>query len=193
MKKIFILALGVILSLGCAKMQVGGTKEPIKVDISMRLDIYQHVEKDIDEIESIVSGSKEKNKALDKQSLLGYFAANAYAQEGLSQEVEQAALRRKDRYVELSSLQSKGIVGENGAGLLEIRNSSAASLSVQELVKLENNDRMIIYRSIAQKNNTSLKEIQKLYAKRLQNDAPAGTPIEVVNQASGFSEWAVKK
>lgn len=193
MKKIFILALGVILSLGCAKMQVGGTKEPIKVDISMRLDIYQHVEKDIDEIESIVSGSKEKNKALDKQSLLEYFITNAYAQEGLSQEVEQAALRRKDRYVELSSLQSKGIVGENGAGLLEIRNSSAASLSVQELVKLENNDRMIIYRSIAQKNNTSLKEIQKLYAKRLQNDAPSGTPIEILNQATGASEWTVKK
>jgi uncharacterized protein YdbL (DUF1318 family) len=193
MKKIFILALGVIISLGCAKMQVGGTKEPIKVDISMRLDIYQHVEKDIDEIESIVSGSKEKNKALDKQSLLGYFISNAYAQEGLSQEVEQAALRRKDRYAELSSLQSKGVVGENGAGLLEIRNSSAANLSVRELVKLENNDRMIIYRSIAQKNNTSLKEIQKLYAKRLQNDAPTGTPIEILNQATGASEWTVKK
>jgi len=38
--------MGVFLTVGCAKVQVQAPKEPIKVDISMRLDVYQHVEKD---------------------------------------------------------------------------------------------------------------------------------------------------
>ena len=53
------LSMGVVGSLvlgGCASVQVNAPKEPIKMDISMRLDVYQHVVKDIDDIESIVAG-----------------------------------------------------------------------------------------------------------------------------------------
>ena len=60
MKIALILMLGVIFSLGCARVMVQAPKEPIKVDISMRLDVYQHIQNDIDDIESIVSGSKEE-------------------------------------------------------------------------------------------------------------------------------------
>ena len=80
--------------MACARVRVEAPKDPIKVDISMRLDIYQHVQTDINQIENIVSGAQEKPKPKDGQSLLDHFIHSAYAQEGLSPEVEQAALRR---------------------------------------------------------------------------------------------------
>ncbi len=55
-KRIIIVLVMVIFALGCARVRVETPKEGIKVDISMRLDIYQHVSKDIDDIESMVSG-----------------------------------------------------------------------------------------------------------------------------------------
>jgi len=181
-----------VIILGCARVSVQAPKEPIKVDISMRLDVYQHVAKDIDAIENMVSGAKETEKAGGGQSFRGLFIATAYAQEELSPEVEQAALRRKNRIGELYAFESKGIIGENRAGLLELRGSPAESASARQLIEQENNDRMIIYRSVASKNKTSVEEVQKIYAKRLQSDAPSGTPIETRNEASGSYEWKTK-
>ncbi len=191
MKKIFIFAAALIIILGCARVRVEAPQKPIKVDISMRLDIYQHVEKDIDAIENIVSGTKGKDKAADKQSLLNSFVSFAYAEEGLSPEVEQAALRRKDRYNELISLEEKGAVGENKNGFVEARDAKNAGSS-EELIKSENSDRMLIYKAVAEKNGTSVEEVEKLYAKRLQASAPIGAPIEVLNEASGSYEWKNK-
>lgn len=191
MKHFFITLAAVVFVIGCAKLSVQGAKEPIKVDISMRLDVYQHVEKDIDTIEGIVSGEKGKNenkgKLDDKQSFLGIFIGNAYAQEGLGAEVEQAALRRKDRIDELYALESKGIIGENKSGMVELKDSSAGDGSVNQLISAENSDRMVIYQLVAGKNNTSLDDVRKIYAKRLQSGAPAGTPIE-----SPSGEWKIK-
>ena len=187
MRFYFTLLLVVSFALGCARMQVGGTKEPIKMDISMRLDIYQHVQKDINDIESIVSGSKEDKKSDDKHSLLAIFITEAYAQEDLSPEVERAALRRKARLNELSSLEAQGIVGENKNGLVEIRNSQGASSAASQIVADENSDRAVIYQSIAKKNGTSVETVEELYAKRLQADAPIGTPLEAADGA-----WSIK-
>lgn len=192
MKIFFLLVIGIILTLGCARVKIEAPKEPIKVDISMRLDVYQHVVKDIDKIESIVSGSKEKPRPKDNQSLLNYFASSAYAEETLSPEVEQAALRRKDRRSELISWQEKGVIGENKSGLVAIKIPEKANSITEALVKAENNDRMLIYREVAKKNGTSVEEVQKLYAQRLQTDAPTGTPVEILNQATGNYEWKIK-
>lgn len=188
-KKIMVLLTGIIVILGCARVQVQAPKDPIKVDISMRLDIYQHVEKDINAIEDIVSGSKEQPKAGDKQSLLDRIIPCAYAQD-LSPEVQAAALRRKDRYQALVEWEQKTIIGENKSGLVEMRKSagdSSADKSVKEIIRGENADRMVIYRSIAQKNGTSVEEVERLYAQRLQGSAPGGTPIETQE-----GEWKSK-
>jgi uncharacterized protein YdbL (DUF1318 family) len=174
----------VICVFGCAKVRVEAPKEAFKVDISMRLDIYQHVEKDIDSIENIVSGSAQKQTAPGAKNIMNIFVEDAYAQAGLAADVEQAALRRRDRKPSLSRYESGGVIGENKAGLVEVRAGSDAQ--AQALVRDENSDRMAIYRSVAQKNGTSVEEVQKLYAKRLQTDAPAGTPIET------DAGWTVK-
>ena len=192
MKKIFIALSAIIFALGCARVSVQGSKEPIKLDISMRLDIYQHVQKDIDSIEDIVAGEKQDNKVDDKQGFLHLFTSSAYAQEGLSQDVEQAALRRKGRLSKLRGLEEKGVIGENKLGLVELRGLVQDEAAVKELISAENKDRMIIYKSLADKNNTSVEGIQKVYAQRLQSDAPAGTPLEVLNEASGSYGWKIK-
>ena len=192
MKITLVLMLSAIFALGCARVTVQTPKEPIKVDISMRLDVYQHIIKDIDEIENIVSGTEEKSQSNDEQSLLDYFVCSAYAQEGLSPEVEQAALRRRNRRTELVSWQEKGIIGENRLGLLEIRDPESTDPSLEQLISEENSDRMIIYKAVAKKNNTPVEDVQKIYAERLQNDAPSGTAIEVFNEATAVYEWKIK-
>ena len=186
-----LLLIARVLSLGCARVRVEAPKEAIKVDISMRLDIYQHVQKDIDAIEDIVTGSPSSANPSGKQSLLGLFMANAYAQD-LSPQVEEAALRRKARLSELSSWMEEGVVGENRAALLEIRKKEAASTELEELINSENKDRMVIYAALAEKNGTSVGEIQKIYAEKLQNNAAAGTPIEAIGAASNAYEWRIK-
>ena len=105
----------------------------------------------------------------------------AYAEDALSAEVESAAIRRRDRKPELVSLEKEAVIGENKSGLVEIRDSARANSSVEKLVGDENSDRMIIYQSVAKKNQVTLAEIQKMYAKRLIEDAPAGAPVETSN------------
>ena len=192
MRKIFIALSVVILALGCARVSVQGSKEPIKVDISMRLDIYQHVQKDIDSIEDIVAGEKQDVKIDDEQSSLNLFIGSAYAQEELSEDIEQAALRRKNRLSKLRGLEGKGVIGENKLGLVELRGAVQDEAAVKELIRAENKDRMIIYKALAEKNDTSVESIQKVYAQRLQNDAPMGTPVEVLSQASNSYKWKTK-
>ncbi len=194
MRKIIVFAMTVAaVGFGCARVNVGGSKEPIKVDIAMRLDIYQHVQKDIDSIENIVAGDKTNpEKKVGNNSFLNCLLSTAYAQEGLSPDVEQAALRRKDRRDVLSSWEAKAVVGENKAGLVEVRSAGLADGSVDGLVKAENADRMLIYRSLAGKYGETLEQIQKVYAEKLANQAPSGTPIETLNNSTGSSEWKVK-
>ena len=192
MKIPILLLTSVIVAAGCARVLVQAPKEPIRVDISMRLDIYQHIEKDIDEIENIVSGSSEKPQSKASPNILNFFVKEAYADEGLSPQVEQAALRRRDRRSQLFSWEEKGVVGENKVGLAEVRILDQVNDATQKLIEAENSDRMLIYQAVAVKNGTSVEEVQKLYAKRLHADSPSGTPIEVFNEANGSYEWKIK-
>jgi hypothetical protein len=174
-KRLIAVMCVMLMSVGCASVQVKAPKEPIKVDISMRVDVYQHVEKDIDEIENMVSGS---SRPVGPQSFLPRFVNDAYAEEGFGADVDNAAARRRARLNLVVGLLSKGIVGENSRGMLEIRNPGNADSAAAEIVNAENSDRAIIYNAIANKNGTSVADVEKLYAKRLQQDAPSGAPIQ---------------
>lgn len=194
MKALLIALIMMVFMFGCARVNVGGAKEPIKLDIAMRLDVYQHVEKDIDAIENIVSGPKDikKEAAVQQQSFLTFGIRAAYAQEALSPEVEEAALRRKGRLDEIYALERKGVIGESRVGLLELRDPSRETASVKRLIEAENRDRILICEKVAAKNNITVDELNKVYAKRLHSDAPTGTPIEVLNGSTGSYEWKIK-
>ena len=168
MKKIFIALIVLVAFFGCARVRVEAPKDPIKLDISMRLDIYQHVAKDIDAIEDIVSGNEKKPSAGKQGTWLEAFVKDAYAQDSLSPEVEQAAYSRRDRKPQLDSLETSGAVGENKLGMVETRGS--ADSSVKALVDAENADRMVIYKAIAAKNGVSVEEVQQIYAKKIQEN-----------------------
>lgn len=191
MKRIAVAVLMAVVMLGCARVRVEAPKEPIKLDVSMRIDVYQHVQKDIDAIEDIVSGSAGQSAAAGPQSRLQFFTGIAYAEEELDPSVKEAALRRKDRLAALHAALQQGIIGENKSGLVAVVNQAAADSSVQSLVSEENNDRMMIYQALAAKNNTSVADIQSVYASRLQNDAPSGAFIEA-RTGSGTYEWKRK-
>lgn len=184
--------LSVIMALGCARVRVEAPKEAFKVDVSMRIDVYQHIQNDINAIEDIVSGSGGEVSATDQQSMLNFFLGTAYAQDELDAAIKEAALRRKERLPELQSLMAQGIIGENKSGLLEIVGTGAASSATEKIVDGENADRTTIYKELARKNNTSLEAIRGLYSSRLQEDVPPGTPMEVLNKASGVYEWKNK-
>jgi uncharacterized protein YdbL (DUF1318 family) len=172
-KKIIAVVCVTFLSVGCASVEVKAPKDPIKVDISMRLDVYQHVEKDIDSIENSISGS---DKSAGKQSWLHGLVKDAYAEEGFGPEVDSASEARKSRRGKIMDLLSSGVAGEGADGMLEV--IGVASAKDRDVVIAENNDRMTIYKAIARKNGTSIKDVSRLYSKRLQKDAPGGAMIQ---------------
>lgn len=184
LRKVSILIAALFVVTGCARVQVVAPKEPIKVDIAMRLDVYQHVEKDIDAIEDMVSGGKALGKL---HSMLNIFTGIAYAEEALPADVEEAAMRRSARYDELSAAEAKGIIGESNSGLVELRGAGPDGASLSRLISAENEDRMIIYKSVAKKNGATVDEVRGLYAKKLQAKAPAGTFVQ-----SESGEWRAK-
>jgi uncharacterized protein YdbL (DUF1318 family) len=176
MLSIFVIG-ALLVGSGCARVEVQAPKDPIKMDISMRLDVYQHVVKDIDQIENLVSGSGQKTAWAE------FLVTTAYA-EDLDPRIEQAAAARRDRRESLLGLEAQGALGESNLGLVVVRSTADGA---DAIASSENNDRMVIYEALAQKNGTSVQEIQKVYSERLHRDAPAGTPVQ---DASG--NWGTK-
>jgi uncharacterized protein YdbL (DUF1318 family) len=188
-KRSIAIFVALLVAAGCASVSVRAPKEPIKVDISMRLDIYQHVQQDIDEIESLVSGGGGSSSLIDP---FKFFVGVAYAQGGLSAGVKEAALRRKERRPRLMGHLASGVIGENAYGFLEIRKAGQADSTINNIVAGENNDRDLIYKAIAFGNGAPLEGVQTMYAARLQNDAPAGTPVQSLDRSTNRYEWRIK-
>jgi len=176
--------MALLFLLGCARVTVD-SKQPIKVDVTMRLDIYQHVAKDVTAIEDMISQPSAASAGLGKTSFLSFGVNEAYAQEesDFLPDVKAAIERRKERRLTLTSWEAKGVIGENARGFVEVKAASAASAGseVSSLAQEENMDRKTIYKSVASKNGAAEEETGKLFAKRIQSDAPQGTPIEGID------------
>jgi uncharacterized protein YdbL (DUF1318 family) len=168
--------LGVLVVLvGCASVEVKAPKEPIKMDIAMRLDVYQHVVKDVDDIESIVEGRSGSGKTV-ASAPRGFWVGTAYADDSLSSDATEAAYRRRDRRAALTALEVQGVLGEANTALVVVR--APGNASAQSMMNAENSDRMIIYRAIAAKNGSSVQDVQKVYAERIREGLPAGAAVQ---------------
>jgi len=98
--------------------------------------------------------------ALSLISQIG-FAANYDIRE-MTPEVKNALAGRQSRYAELQAAKNNGAIRENNEGLVS-GNSG--------LVSAENNDRMVIYRTIAEQNNlgsAGLPQIQRAFAETIR-------------------------
>ncbi|MBI3313925.1 MAG: YdbL family protein [Candidatus Omnitrophica bacterium] len=104
--------------------------------------------------------------------------AAQYDLKTMTPEVTQAISNRQGRYEELQSLKTKGDVGENNHGYVEVLNSASG---IQSLVDLENQDRKVIYQTIAEQNNlgpSGFAIIETVFGEVQRDKARAGESIQ---------------
>jgi len=132
-----LLALPAVLA-SCKTPSINlATSEPIKVDIAMRLDVYQHAP---------------ENGATTP---VGSPAPTARA--------GTAAERAKNREADIQVFKNSRLVGEAHTGLLVILTEPAGDYGdyVRRTIAAENSDRMAQMKSLAAKQKRALPEIQK--------------------------------
>lgn len=170
----------ILIALGCAKVSVE-TKEPIKVDINMRVDVYQHVVKDVESINDQIYGPE--TKELNAIFSIGI----AYAQD-FSEDVTAAVSRRRQRASKIEEYLAKGYIGENRNALMQVMGQVPSDLKseIDNLVSQENKDRETIYAAIAKKNETSRKEVRKVFFEDDYRRAPQGSWFEVYKDSSTY-------
>jgi uncharacterized protein YdbL (DUF1318 family) len=153
----------------------------------MRVDVYQHVVKDVESIEDEIFG----NTSQQFNSLL---LQNVYAAD-YTDEVRLAIEQRKVRMPALEGYLEKGYIGENRHAdlqVLEGRAPQELNDQLQKLVAEENRDRATIYQAVAQEREAQLSEVRKILFKDHYNRARAGFWFEVFDQAQGQFTWKQK-
>jgi len=175
------------------------SKDPIRIDMNVRVDIYDHAQV----IEQIVSGdrppefedgpaqgsgaapaggrsdrpgTRQEGRHL-RSDLLRVAAADGEEPEVTEEEFQKAVLARRQRFQKILSLKEKELVGENRWGLLTARRNLDSEQ--RTLFNHENRDRLIIYRYEAQRKEVSLKAVQAIFAKVQREQAKPGTWIEI--------------
>ncbi|MCF7873097.1 MAG: YdbL family protein [Candidatus Omnitrophica bacterium] len=179
MKKLGMV-LVVLILFGCAKVSVE-TKKPLKVDINMRLDVYQHVVKEAESIEDQIYGS-------DQPQMNSLFSIGiVYAADNL----EDAIKRRKQRAAKIEDYFNKAYIGESRNGYLEVIKSDAPS-QVKEIISGENKDRKIIYENTAKKNDAKLSAVEKIFFKDHYKRASSGWYFKIYDSGKGEYTWQRK-
>ncbi|MCB1194661.1 DUF1318 domain-containing protein [bacterium] len=206
-RKIFVVfvILQVVGYFGCTKHTVKLEQDaPFRVDVNMRIDVYQHINDHANTIEDIInssSGSQLRRVVQTMFALLAEVTPSVYAQSDsimnqLSPMAKNAIENRKGRRNEIVECQSRGVLGENAVGMVESVNLNSLSeddrTTVSALESAENHDRSIIFSELAQIEGTSAEQVGKVYSVSLQKNAPAGTPIKVYNAQSNGYSWIKK-
>jgi uncharacterized protein YdbL (DUF1318 family) len=149
---------------GCTSIPVNvGTTEPVKVDIAMKVDVYQHADPS---------------------------AAKKVVVQPPPTDVAKA---RRNRMAEIQILKNARIVGENHAGYLEVRNSPPGEYGdyVRTTVDSENADRARLIEKLAKEKNLAVAEMEKQQSELFRKDAFPGEWIEVPD-AEGKFAWKQK-
>ncbi len=185
--KTLLVIVGVVVLCSCAKVQLE-TREPVRVDINMRVDVYQHIVKEVESIEGEIFNSKEK------QFNAIFIFPRAYAQD-YSDNVRAAIERRKTRITTIGEYLGKGYVGENRHAGLEMMAEGVPPELGQEIASIvseENNDREIIYTSLAERDGVALSEVRKILFQDHYQRAPAGYWFEVWDGSKSNFIWLRK-
>jgi uncharacterized protein YdbL (DUF1318 family) len=162
-----------ILAMSCASL--GGckaptvnlaTSEPIKVDINMRLDVYQF-------------SSPTTQKPAQAQA---------------SPSARTPESRRRNRMADIQQFKNQRLVGESHEGLLVIRTKPDGEFGdyVRITVEEENADRTELMKSLAESQKTSLPEIQAKQAELWRNRSFKGEWIETPGP-DGTWKWVQKE
>lgn len=105
------------------------------------------------------------------------WAQGKYSIKEMTPEVQQALNARKDRFGQLRSLKSSGAIGENNRGYVEVVSNDPSAASV---VSQENQDRKIVYQTIAQQNDLQgvLSTIESAFAEVQRDKAESGDKVQ---------------
>ena len=150
----------VLLLAGCKAPTVNlSTPEAIKVDINMRVDVYERG-----------GGSAPPKPPAPSADLPAVDA------------------RRRARMGDVQNFKNSRLVGENRQGLLVVRDQPEGAYGryVEKTVAEENADRMVVMRQLAAERNMSLEDIQEQQGELWRNRSFSGEWIEV---ASGPNAW----
>ena len=109
-----------------------GTPDPIKVDVNMRLNVYQY---------------RGDENAKPDEAQLTY---------------EEAVVRQRNRMADVQTLKNNRLVGEDHRGLLHLREKPAGDWGkhAEETVNKENEDRLIMMRHDAKEADKQIHEIE---------------------------------
>ncbi len=174
MKSKIFYAVIFIAILGCAKVNLQ-TSQPLKVDINMRVDVYQHVAKDVESIQDQIYGSSQK-----QMNAIGLME-EVYADDS-SASLNEAIENRKERKDIIEVYLKKGYLGESRDRYLQIVSRNIPSDMEDEIkgmMNAENADRKIIYEAVAKKNGVSVAQTSKIFFDDDYKRAPSGYWFEV--------------
>ncbi|HEY5811755.1 MAG TPA: DUF1318 domain-containing protein [Terrimicrobiaceae bacterium] len=152
---------------GCKAPTVNlATSEPIKVDINMRLDVYQYSTP----------------------------ATQKLAKPQASPATQNPESRRRNRMADIQQFKNQRLIGEGRDGLLVIRAKPEGEYGdyVRTTVEEENADRTELMKSLAESQKTSLPEIQAKQAELWRNRSFKGEWIETP-APEGTWKWVQKE
>ena len=172
MEKIIPALLVIVILSGCSTPTVNlGTSEPIKVDINMRLDVFQH---------SPPADKKPASKP----------AAGPAGTVGAAD----AQTRRRNRLADIQQFKNSRIIGEAHTALVVIRVDTPGDYGdyVRKVVAEENEDRMALMKAASEKEKISLPEVQNRQSAIWQKMAFKDEWIEVP-APDGTWKWVQKE
>ena len=143
------------------------TTEPLKVDIDVRLDVYQH------------QAPAPKVAAPSPTPAAGTSGT--------------AGIRRRSRMADIQNFKNQRLVGEGRDGLLVIRSNPEGDYGeyLRRTVEAENADRMELMKALAETQKQSLPEIQAQQGKAWRDRSFKGEWIEIPKPEGGW-EWVQK-
>lgn len=158
---------------GCSAPTVNlATSEPIKVDINMRLDVYQYGQ----------TGGAQKPAG----------------QTSTSNPTPKTS--RDNRMADIQIFKNNQLVGEGHEGMLVVRWDVVSKENedyrkyIRQTVEAENDDRMTMMKAQADKDKISLPEVQSKQAEIWRNRAFKGEWIEVpIPENPGKWQWVQKE
>ncbi len=114
-------------------------------------------------------------------------AEGKYQIKQMTPEVSQALENRKARFEKLHTLKAQGAIGENNKGYVQVLDPTAEAQSTADA---ENNDRKIIYATIADQNGLqdAINTIEKVFASVQRDKAVAGEKIQTED-----GSWTTKQ
>jgi len=150
---------------GCNSIPIDvGTREAVKVEIAMKVDVYQHSDPNAGKKPAVTAAPTDVVKA------------------------------RRNRMAEIQVLKNSRIVGESHAGYLEVRNLPPGEYGdyVRATVDAENGDRARLIEKLSKEKGLPVAEAERQQAELFRKNAFPGEWIEVPDSEGRFS-WKQKE